>query len=144
MASFASRAIHGPTSMPLANSYRSQAQRQQTRRCVTERPIILASDANFGESLASCRSPFALTSRWPSSRAADPLNLVGIVLPGACVPVIPTNRILYRDGVPIAVLEAGQERYLVKLEKASEWPARKALIHRPVPPQLKAYLGRSA
>jgi ATP-dependent helicase Lhr and Lhr-like helicase len=79
-----------------------------------------------------------------SVSAADPLNLVGIVLPGARVPVIPTNRILYRDGVPIAVLEAGQERYLVDLEKAAEWPARKALIHRPVPPQLKAYLGRSA
>src|SRR5262249_15527872 len=79
-----------------------------------------------------------------SVSAADPLNLVGIVLPGARVPVIPTNRILYRDGVPIAVLEAGQERYLVDLEKASQWPARKALIHRPVPPQLKAYLGRSA
>jgi hypothetical protein len=54
------------------------------------------------------------------------------------------HRILYRDGVPIAVLEAGQERYLVDLEKAAEWPAKKALIHRPVPPQLKAYLGRSA
>src|SRR5262245_23920670 len=79
-----------------------------------------------------------------SVSAADPLNLVGIVLPGARVPVIPTNRILYRDGVPIAVLEAGQERYLVDLEKTAEWPARKALIHRPVPPQLKAYLGRSA
>jgi ATP-dependent helicase Lhr and Lhr-like helicase len=79
-----------------------------------------------------------------SVSATDPLNLVGIVLPGARVPVIPTNRILYRDGVPIAVLEAGQERYLVDLEKAAEWPARKALIHRPVPPQLKAYLGRSA
>jgi ATP-dependent Lhr-like helicase len=79
-----------------------------------------------------------------SVSAADPLNLIGIVLPGARVPVIPTNRILYRDGVPIAVLEAGQERYLVDLEKAAEWPARKALIHRPVPPQLKAYLGRSA
>jgi ATP-dependent Lhr-like helicase len=79
-----------------------------------------------------------------SVSAADPLNLIGIVLPGARVPVIPSNRILYRDGVPIAVLEAGQERYLVDLEKAAEWPARKALIHRPVPPQLKAYLGRSA
>jgi ATP-dependent Lhr-like helicase len=79
-----------------------------------------------------------------SVSAADPLNLVGIVLPGARVPVIPSNRILYRDGVPIAILEAGQERYLVDLEKTAEWPAKKALIHRPVPPQLIAYLGRSA
>ncbi len=79
-----------------------------------------------------------------SISAADPLNLIGIVLPGARVPVIPSNRILFRDGVPIAVLEAGQERYLVDLEKTAEWPAKKALIHRPIPPQLSAYLGRSA
>jgi ATP-dependent Lhr-like helicase len=79
-----------------------------------------------------------------SVSAADPLNLIGIVLPGARVPVIPSNRILFRDGVAIAVLEAGQERYLVDLEKAAEWPAKKALIQRQVPPQLKAYLGRSA
>jgi ATP-dependent Lhr-like helicase len=79
-----------------------------------------------------------------SVSAADPLNLVGIVLPGARVPVIPTNRILYRDGVPIAVLEAGQTRFLVEMEKTAEWPARKALIQRTVPPQLIAYLGRSA
>jgi hypothetical protein len=32
-------------------------------------------------------------------------------------------------GAPFAVLEAGQERYLVDLEKTAEWPARKALIH---------------
>ncbi|MCI0391540.1 MAG: DEAD/DEAH box helicase [Acidobacteria bacterium] len=79
-----------------------------------------------------------------SVSAADPLNLVGIVLPGNRVPVIPTNRILYRDGIPIAILEAGQVRFLVELEKAEEWKARTALIRRPVPPQLRAYLGRSA
>src|SRR6266511_678489 len=109
-----------------------------------------------GEQFALNEAVSALRSiRWKepddaliSAPTADPLNLVGIVLPGARVPVIPTNRIPHRDGVPIAVLEAGleagQERYLVDLEKAGEWPARKALIHRPVPPQLKAYLGRSA
>jgi ATP-dependent Lhr-like helicase len=79
-----------------------------------------------------------------SVSAADPLNLIGIVLPGSRVPVIPANRILYRDGVPIAILEAGEVRFLVELEKAAEWKARTALIRRPVPPQLRAYLGRSA
>jgi ATP-dependent helicase Lhr and Lhr-like helicase len=79
-----------------------------------------------------------------SVSAADPLNLVGIVLPGSRVPVIPANRILYRDGVPIAILEAGEVRFLVELEKAAEWKAKTALIRRPVPPQLRAYLGRSA
>ncbi len=79
-----------------------------------------------------------------SVSAADPLNLIGIVLPGSRIPVIPANRILYRDGVPIAILEAGEVRFLVELEKAAEWKARTALIRRPVPPQLRAYLGRSA
>jgi ATP-dependent Lhr-like helicase len=33
---------------------------------------------------------------------ADPLNLVGIVLPGPRVPAVPTNSITYADGVPEA------------------------------------------
>jgi len=33
--------------------------------------------------------------------AADPLNLVGLVLPGARVPAVPTNYVVFRDGVPI-------------------------------------------
>ena len=32
---------------------------------------------------------------------ADPLNLVGILTPGQRVPSLPSNRITYRDGVPI-------------------------------------------
>jgi len=45
--------------------------------------------------------------------AADPLNLAGILTPGARVTAIAANRILLRDGVPIAALEAGQ---IVQLE----------------------------
>ena len=32
--------------------------------------------------------------------AADPLNLVGIVLPGARVPAVTTNKVTYVDGIP--------------------------------------------
>jgi ATP-dependent Lhr-like helicase len=32
--------------------------------------------------------------------AADPLNLVGIVVPGSRVPALPTNSITYVDGAP--------------------------------------------
>jgi ATP-dependent helicase Lhr and Lhr-like helicase len=67
-----------------------------------------------GEQFALNEAVSALRSVWwkepdgalISAPAADPLNLVGIVLPGARVPVIPTNRILYRDGVLITVLES--------------------------------------
>ena len=39
-----------------------------------------------------------------SLSAADPLNLTGIITPGARVPALTNNRVLYRDGVPVATL----------------------------------------
>jgi len=45
--------------------------------------------------------------------AADPLNLAGILTPGPRVTAIAANRILLRDGLPIAALEAGQ---IIQLE----------------------------
>src|SRR5256712_6616333 len=33
---------------------------------------------------------------------ADPLNLVGIITPGDALPALATNRVLYRDGIPVA------------------------------------------
>jgi ATP-dependent Lhr-like helicase len=44
---------------------------------------------------------------------ADPLNLAGILTPGARVSAIAPNRLLLRDGLPIAALEGGK---FVKLE----------------------------
>ncbi len=38
--------------------------------------------------------------------AADPLNLVGIVLPGARVPALRTRSVVYRDGLPLEEVEA--------------------------------------
>jgi ATP-dependent Lhr-like helicase len=47
-----------------------------------------------------------------SLSAADPANLQGILTPGPRVPATRKNRILFRDGEPIAVLEAGVMRIL--------------------------------
>ena len=47
-----------------------------------------------------------------SLSAADPANLQGILTPGPRVPATRKNRILYRDGEPVAVLEAGEMRVL--------------------------------
>ena len=44
--------------------------------------------------------------------AADPLNLVGILTPEARVAAVHRNRLLLRDGLPIAALEGGQVRRL--------------------------------
>ena len=40
--------------------------------------------------------------------ACDPLNLVGILTAGDRVPAVPGNRIVFRDGIPVASLEAGK------------------------------------
>jgi ATP-dependent helicase Lhr and Lhr-like helicase len=44
--------------------------------------------------------------------AADPLNLQGILTPGARIPAFTANRILFRDGLPVAALESGEIRKL--------------------------------
>ena len=44
--------------------------------------------------------------------AADPLNLQGILTPGPRIAALTANRILFRDGLPMAALEAGQIRKL--------------------------------
>jgi ATP-dependent Lhr-like helicase len=46
--------------------------------------------------------------------AADPLNLVGILTPQARIASIYRNRILLKDGVPIAALEGGELRCLAE------------------------------
>jgi ATP-dependent Lhr-like helicase len=44
--------------------------------------------------------------------AADPLNLQGILTPGTRIPAFTANRILFRDGLPIAALESRKIRTL--------------------------------
>ncbi len=66
-----------------------------------------------------------------SVSAADPLNLVGVLTPGARVPALAGNRVLYRDGVPIAVQVAGQAQFLAELDPAAAWQAHNALLRKP-------------
>ncbi len=44
--------------------------------------------------------------------AADPLNLQGVLTPGARIPAFTANRLLFRDGLPIAALESREIRKL--------------------------------
>jgi ATP-dependent Lhr-like helicase len=43
-----------------------------------------------------------------SLSGSDPLNLVGILTPGSRIPALWRNRVLLRDGVPVAALDAGK------------------------------------
>ncbi|HEY7962697.1 MAG TPA: DEAD/DEAH box helicase [Steroidobacteraceae bacterium] len=71
-----------------------------------------------------------------SLSAADPLNLVGILTPGVRLPSLAGNRVLYRDGVPLALLAGGEVSFLETLPPEEQWQARNRLLRRHVPEQL--------
>jgi ATP-dependent Lhr-like helicase len=73
---------------------------------------------------------------WVSVSGADPLNLVGILTPGPRLAALTGNRLLYRNGLPVALLAGGQVHFLETLDASSEWQARKALMRGAVPTSL--------
>jgi len=76
---------------------------------------------------------------------ADPLNLVGVLTPGETVSALAGNRILYRDGVPVAVKDGDgkAERILVETTPDEHERLRTALVRRRPAPLVRAYLGKS-
>jgi ATP-dependent Lhr-like helicase len=74
--------------------------------------------------------------------AADPLNVVGMLTTGRRVPALAVNRVLFRDGTPIAVREGAEAR---TMDESGEIPhdLRAALIQRKLPPRVRAYLGNA-
>ena len=72
--------------------------------------------------------------------AADPLNLAGIVTSGERVRASAANRLAYRDGVPMAVLEGEFMRPLADFTAAAAAEVTSALAGRPMPPVLGGYI----
>lgn len=77
--------------------------------------------------------------------AADPLNVLGVLIPGRRVAALTGNRVLYRDGVPVAMRE-GQNTELIdeSAEGEAAWALKTALVDRVLSPRVRAYLGNSA
>jgi ATP-dependent Lhr-like helicase len=65
-----------------------------------------------------------------SVSAIDPLNLIGIVTPGERVPALSGNRVLFEQGIAIAVQAAGEVRFLRPVEEKQQWEIRNLLIRR--------------
>ena len=63
-----------------------------------------------------------------SLSAADPLNLLGIVTPGARLAALAGNRFLLRDGVALAIHAAGETQYLEAVKPGEEWQLRNILL----------------
>jgi ATP-dependent Lhr-like helicase len=75
----------------------------------------------------------AYSGEFVSICAADPLNLLGILTPGARLPSLTGNRVLYRDGVPVAIYAGGEVKFLELLEAPEQWQAQNLLLRRQVP-----------
>jgi ATP-dependent Lhr-like helicase len=78
-------------------------------------------------------------NEWLSVCGADPLNLVGSLLAGTTIPAVTASRVLYRDGVPIAKLVAGEVTLLETMDEASEQLARTKLLRAPESQALPSY-----
>jgi ATP-dependent Lhr-like helicase len=68
------------------------------------------------------------SGQWVSLSGADPLNLIGVLTPGQRLSALTANRVVYRDGLPVAALTSGQARFFTDLELADQWEAEKRLI----------------
>ncbi len=79
-----------------------------------------------------------------SVSAADPLNLVGIITPGGRITAFTSNRILYHNGEPVALLESGETKFLIELSRSMEWKAKAALMRKATPPLLRSYIRQPA
>jgi ATP-dependent Lhr-like helicase len=71
--------------------------------------------------------------QYVSLSAADPLNLIGIITPGARLASLSGNRLLYRDGLPIATYAADEVHHLVDLPAKEHWEVQTALLRRHAP-----------
>jgi ATP-dependent Lhr-like helicase len=69
---------------------------------------------------------------WVAVSGSDPLNLAGILTPGPKIASLAGNRVLYRDGMPIAALAAGEVTFYTALDPTTEWQARQLLLRAPV------------
>ncbi|HSX63060.1 MAG TPA: DEAD/DEAH box helicase [Tahibacter sp.] len=65
--------------------------------------------------------------RWIAVAATDPANLLGTLLPGDKAARIPGNRVLFRDGLPVAVLVAGDVAFLETLTADEQQAATRLL-----------------
>jgi ATP-dependent Lhr-like helicase len=75
----------------------------------------------------------AKTGELVSLCGADPLNLTGFITPGERLPAVTGNRVLYRDGKPIAHLAAKEVKLLENLDPGAAFDTRTALLGRRMP-----------
>ena len=84
------------------------------------------------EAIALLRKQKNSTQELPPAviSATDPLNLVGVILPGDRIPALHTNRVLFRNGLPVAKQLNGVTTCLTDVEPATRWEIDNLLTRR--------------
>ncbi len=65
---------------------------------------------------------------WIAVSGTDPLNLAGVLTPRPKIAALAGNRVLYRDGVPVASLVAREVTFFEEFDSATQWQVRQALF----------------
>ena len=83
----------------------------------------------------------AATAPFYCLAATDPANLINLTMPNRKLPRLASNRVLYRGGIPIAVMESGETHFLREVSADEQWQFQQMLTKRVFPPRLRSYLG---
>ena len=75
--------------------------------------------------------------------AADPLNLAHLLMPERSLPRLTRNRVLYRRGIPLAVLISGEISFLGEVAVEQQWNLRQMIVSG-VAPTSRNYEARPA
>ena len=102
----------------------SRALPASSSRCPTRSDCCERSPAQAG-----LRHLRVAVGRRPAQPCRHPLT------PGSELAGLMGNRILYRDGLPVALYSGGEVQVLETLDPAGQWQARKALLRSAAPPR---------
>jgi ATP-dependent Lhr-like helicase len=70
----------------------------------------------------------------------DPVNNLPLFLPDVKLAKTTRNRLLYKDGVPVALLDNEQVRFLREVPAELQWALEQLLRRHDVNPRLRSYL----
>jgi ATP-dependent Lhr-like helicase len=79
-------------------------------------------------------------SQYCSLAATDPVNNLPLFLPDVKLARTNRNRVLYRDGIPLAVLDGDAMRFLREVPTQYQWALEQLLRRNEVNPRLRSYL----
>jgi len=83
------------------------------------------------------------TADYCSLAATDPVNHLALFLPEMKLARTSRNRVLYKNGVPVAVLDGAKVKFLREIPAEHQWALEQLLRRQEINPRLRSYLANS-